>query len=429
MRIARIASLFLAVAVPCAVFAQESKKARPQPLTTVSTIVGSAPSLTVDLGKNVKLELVRINAGSFRMGSGKLDLEKPVHQVTIAKPFYLGKYEVTQGQWQSLMANNPSNFMNCDNCPVEQVSWNDTQQFLAKLNERNDGFHYKLPSEAEWEYACRAGTTVDYARDFDSMAWYDENSGDKTHPVGTKQPNAWGLYDMLGNVLEWCQDWYHDNYIGSPVDGSAWESGGGQTYRVMRGGSWVSYASEGSFRGRNGNYPDSRHSNFGFRVVAVPVVSASQLAETKIRAVGARAFRLTVEMKGQLASEMVKNAYNPEYFKNCMDEAGGIDRIVDIKARRLSNSGQQYLLTGKADTSTCAFGARTPMHWIYEYRDGNFRMLADIGACDSLQVTLRRTNGYLDIKIGVYLNGYRRTDYVVFKYNGTTYECRNCGRD
>jgi hypothetical protein len=143
-----------------------------------------------------------------------------------------------------------------------------------------------------------------------------------------------------------------------------------------------------------------------------------------------RAPTLTVEMKKQLAVEMVKNAYNPEYFRTCMDEAGGIDKIVDIEAISLSNSsGQQYLLTGKADTATCAFGARTPMYWIYEYRDGKFRMLADIGACDGVKVTSRRTNGYFDLQILVVLNAGRSHDYVAYKYDGTTYECRNCGRD
>ncbi|MFN0278937.1 MAG: hypothetical protein ACKVRN_10075 [Pyrinomonadaceae bacterium] len=139
---------------------------------------------------------------------------------------------------------------------------------------------------------------------------------------------------------------------------------------------------------------------------------------------------LTVEMKEQLAAEMVKNAYNPEYFEPCMDEAGGMDKIVDIKAITLSNSGgQQYLLTGKADTATCAFGASKPMHWIYEYREGEFRMLADIGACSGVKVTSRRTNGYLDLQILVVFNAGRSFSYATYKYDGTTYECSNCGRD
>jgi hypothetical protein len=144
----------------------------------------------------------------------------------------------------------------------------------------------------------------------------------------------------------------------------------------------------------------------------------------------ANAQRLTIAMKKQLAAEMVKNAYNPAYFKPCMDEAGGIDKIVDVKAISLSKSkGKQYLLTGKADTATCAFGASKPMHWIYEYRDGKFRMLADIGACSGVKVTSRRTKGYFDLQILIVFNAGRSHDYVAFKYNGTIYECRNCGGD
>lgn len=195
--------------------------------------------------------------------------EKPVHRVKISQPFHMGKYEVTQGQWQSVMGNNPSNFKNCDNCPVEQVSWGDAQQFLAKLSERTDGFHYRLPSEAEWEYAARAGTTGDYAGNLDAMAWFDQNSGRTTHPVGTKQPNAWGLYDMHGNVFELCQDWHHDNYNGAPTDGSAWLSGGEQKYREVRGGSSLSYATYARSSKRVMIAPYDRDENTGFRVVAV----------------------------------------------------------------------------------------------------------------------------------------------------------------
>src|SRR5205085_9149218 len=120
----------------------------------------------------------------FMMGSETGDAdEKPVHQVTIREGFYMGKYEVTQAQWKQVMGNNPSYFNNCDQCPVEMVSWNDAQEFIKKLNAMNDGYVYRLPSEAEWEYAARAGTTGDYAGDLDAMAWYLNNSGNKTHPV------------------------------------------------------------------------------------------------------------------------------------------------------------------------------------------------------------------------------------------------------
>lgn len=247
------------------------------------------------------MEFVEIPAGEFMMGStnGKAS-EQPIHQVRIGQPFYMGKYEVTQTQWQSIMGTNPSNFSSCDNCPVEQVSWDDAQRFLAKLNDRNDEFHYRLPSEAEWEYACRAGTTGDYAGDLDSMGWYGNNSGNsrldadrifredqsnyfkrlqnngnRTHPVGTKQPNAFGLYDMHGNVQEWCQDWGHDNYAGAPTDGSAWLSREGKKSRVSRGGSWYLIASTLRSASRNWTVPlpgfddiDQRDIDIGFRVVA-----------------------------------------------------------------------------------------------------------------------------------------------------------------
>jgi formylglycine-generating enzyme required for sulfatase activity len=222
--------------------------------------------------------------------------EKPVHQVTINYSFYMGKYEVTQAQWQAVMGDNPSTFKDCGNCPVEQVSWIDTQKFLERLNGMNDGYTYRLPTEAEWEYACRAGTTGDYAGTLDAMAWYGNNSGqhyldatgiwradksnyvkrlddngNQTHPVGTKQPNAYGLYDMHGNVWEWCQDWYHDSYDGAPTDTSAWLSGGEQKDRVNRGGSWIS-TRNGYLRsaGRTHSASDIRTYVIGFRVVAVP---------------------------------------------------------------------------------------------------------------------------------------------------------------
>jgi formylglycine-generating enzyme required for sulfatase activity len=183
------------------------------------------------------------------------------------------------------MGNNPSDFKG-ENNPVENVSWNDAVAFINKLNEMNDGYRYRLPTEAELEYACRAGTTGDYAGDLDEMGWYYENSGDarlsgewnvdklkanndRTHPVGQKQPNAWGLYDMHGNVSEWCQDWYHDSYNGAPTDGSAWESGGEQKYRVLRGGSWNIDANHLRSAFRGSESPDVRISNYGFRLVAV----------------------------------------------------------------------------------------------------------------------------------------------------------------
>jgi formylglycine-generating enzyme required for sulfatase activity len=232
--------------------------------------------------KNPGIEFVQFPPGSFMMGSNSaLSNEKPAHKVTINYSFYMGKYEVTQAQWQSVMGNNPSHFKACGGkCPVEQVSWDDAQKFINQLNESNDGFKYRLPSEAEWEYACRAGMTGDYLGNLMQLGWYSENSGDEegsylhryatreTHAVGGKHP-SWGVYDMHGNVMEWCQDWYHETYDGAPADGSAWLSGGDQKYRVFRGGSWNFPASFARSAFRLMNSPDSRNDGSGFRVVAV----------------------------------------------------------------------------------------------------------------------------------------------------------------
>ncbi|MGI9065298.1 MAG: protein kinase domain-containing protein [Pyrinomonadaceae bacterium] len=159
--------------------------------TPANTVSSSTPPKNVRTQSGI--DLVWIQPGSFMMGStnGEAD-EKPVHQVTINYSFYMGKYEVTQAQWQAVMGRNPSSFK-CSNCPVEQVSWNDAQEFIRKLNQINDGYTYRLPSEAEWEYACRAGTTGDYAGNLNDMAWYADNSGSKTHAVGSssRMPGAW----------------------------------------------------------------------------------------------------------------------------------------------------------------------------------------------------------------------------------------------
>ncbi|MBQ3348855.1 MAG: SUMF1/EgtB/PvdO family nonheme iron enzyme [Thermoguttaceae bacterium] len=172
--------------------------------------------------------------GTFMMGSpeseeGHWNREKQ-HEVTLTKGFWMMETEVTQKQWKAIMGNNPSYFEG-DDLPVECVSWNDCQEFCKKCAQL--GLPVQLPTEAQWEYACRAGTTGAYAGNLDEMAWYDSNSGSKTHPVGTKKPNAWGLYDMQGNVCEWCQDWYGDYPSGSVTDPAGPSSG---SLRVVRGG-------------------------------------------------------------------------------------------------------------------------------------------------------------------------------------------------
>ena len=215
-------------------------------------------------------DMVELPAGSFDMGSenGEAD-ERPVHRVTFAKSFAIGKTEVTQAQWKAVMGANPSNFTICgDTCPVEQVSWNDVQVYIQKLNAKT-GKEYRLPTEAEWEYACRAGEQKEFCGSdiADSVGWNSLNSGsfffNSPHPVGTKKANAFGLYDMSGNVWEWVEDTYHENYIGAPTDGSAWEGG---SMRVLRGGSWGKDAKYGRAAGRNKFGTNFRDFSYGFRL-------------------------------------------------------------------------------------------------------------------------------------------------------------------
>jgi len=226
----------------------------------------------VDLGGGMKMDLVLVPAGSFRMGSDKgSDEEKPVHEVKIPKPFYMGKYEVTQEQWQAVMGASPSKFKGAKN-PVDSVSWNDCQAFLKKLDERVRRGTFALPTEAEWEYACRAGSKTEYCFGDDDgqlgeYAWHMRNSGKRTHPVGEKKPNPLGLFDVHGNVWEWCEDVWHDTYQGAPNDGSAWVEGGDQDVRVLRGGAWLFSAKSCWSAARTGYSPGSRWSNAGVRVV------------------------------------------------------------------------------------------------------------------------------------------------------------------
>lgn len=215
--------------------------------------------------------MVEVPAGSFLMGSaeGEDDSagdEGPQHRVRVAG-FLLGKTEVTQRQWRVVMGSNPSHFKGCDDCPVENVSWDDIQGFLQKLNART-GKAYRLPSEAEWEYACRAGGQHRSCGgdDLDTVAWVESNSGGRTHPVGQKRANAWGLHDMNGNVLEWTQNCWHDSYRGAPLDGRAWTSGDCRR-RVLRGGAWNYEAQvvRPAYRVRSNT--GDRSSFGGFRVV------------------------------------------------------------------------------------------------------------------------------------------------------------------
>ncbi len=219
------------------------------------------------------IEMVKLPSGTFQMGCGPKDGtcdddEKPPHPLTVPA-FAMAKTEITQGQWKAVMGSAPPElaFKDCgEDCPVENVSWDDVQKFIVKLNTKTGG-HYRLPSEAEWEYACRAGQATLYCggNDPDAVAWYDGNSGSKTHPVAGKQHNAFGLYDMSGNVWEWVQDCYHDSYAGRPDDGTAWQEDQCAD-RVLRGGSWSSRGRDvrSAYRGRN--VPGRRDLSFGFRL-------------------------------------------------------------------------------------------------------------------------------------------------------------------
>ena len=252
-----------------------SKTATSKP-TTPARKTNDAPAFSP---QNPKIELVKIPPGSFMMGSdnGEPD-EKPVHRVTINYSFYMGKYEVTRVQWHAVMGEGDysANYFNfCSTCPIDGVSWFSAQSFIRRLNQLNDGYTYRLPTEAEWEYACRAGTTGDYAGDLKKMAWFSEGRiGGDFYPVGDKEPNAWGLFDMHGNAWEWCEDPYHQTYDGAPSDGSAWLSGGEQKYRVLRGASTQWTAKHLRSANRYHVAPKERYEygyidGYGFRVVAV----------------------------------------------------------------------------------------------------------------------------------------------------------------
>lgn len=227
---------------------------------------------------------ILVKGGTFKMGDEKGDLGKvclPVHQVTVAN-FYLGKTPVTQKRWHHIMGDIPFHFKNTDDCPVENVSWNDTQAFIEKLNEET-GMRFRLPTEAEWEYAARGGHKsplegnvhvgkYQYAGsdNLEEVGWYSKNSNGETHRVAEMESNELGLYDMSGNVWEWCQDKWHDNYEGAPIDGTAWEIGGSSS-RVVRGGRWSDGAQACRSAYRGGYSPDGRdYSGIGFRLVFVP---------------------------------------------------------------------------------------------------------------------------------------------------------------
>jgi formylglycine-generating enzyme required for sulfatase activity len=241
-----------------------------------SRSLGLPKDLQIDCGCEVNMELVLIPAGAFTMGSPESESERqeteaPRHKVWITKPFYMGRCEVTQGQWQAVMGNNPLEFEGDANLPVHGVSWDDCQGFCRTLASTT-GKQIRLPTEAEWEYACRAGSATAYnygdaKGNLGGYAWYNNNSHGKTHPVGQKHANAWGLYDMHGNVCEWCEDWFGpDYYSQSPMEDPRGPQSG--DYRGQRGGSFSHYADSCRSACRGGAMPDGRFCLYGFRVVS-----------------------------------------------------------------------------------------------------------------------------------------------------------------
>ena len=220
---------------------------------------------------NVSFRMIPVSGGTFTMGATSemtepWDDEKPTHRVTLSS-YYIGETEVTQALWKAVMGRNPSHFKG-DDLPVEQVSWHDCQTFIRKLNGLT-GRHFRLPTEAEWEFAARGGnrsrhTQYSGSSRIDDVAWYDGNSGSKTHPVKTKQPNELGIYDMTGNVWEWCQDWYGDYSSSAQTNPTGASSG---SDRVYRGGSWISHPRNCRSSNRFNNTPGNKYYNLGLRLV------------------------------------------------------------------------------------------------------------------------------------------------------------------
>ena len=263
-----------------------------------ASVKGETPalpeSLSLDLGGGVKLDLLLIQRGEFEMGDGEIFCAKPAHHVRITRPFFVGAYEVTQAQYEKILGRNPSKFKGAE-LPVQQVSWDDARAFCQALEKtlaqppNSDALRgvvapvdaakwtVDLPTEAQWEYACRAGATTPYnsgttEKDLGLAAWYWANSDGKPHPVGQKAPNAWGLYDMHGNVWEWCADYYDENYYGaSPRDDpSGPAKGNASADRVLRGGSWFLVPGDCRSAFRQSGFPSLRFSGIGFRVALCP---------------------------------------------------------------------------------------------------------------------------------------------------------------
>jgi formylglycine-generating enzyme required for sulfatase activity len=233
---------------------------------------GKMPDTTIN---SIDMEFVLISSGSFRMGGDKKleqaeDHETPRHLVTIMNDFFMGKYEVTQAQWSGMMNTIPGEFKD-DMRPVEGVSWHDVQTFIQKLNAKESTHQYRLPTEAEWEYAARAESQSAYffgnaTSRLSQYAWYRNNSGGQAHPVGQLKPNAWGLFDMLGNVHEWCHDWFDRKYYSQSLSSDPAGPSSGLA-RALRGGDWGSGDWYCRCASRSLSSPDRRSNRLGFRLI------------------------------------------------------------------------------------------------------------------------------------------------------------------
>ena len=231
--------------------------------------------MALDLGGGIKMELVWISPGAFEMGSpddeaGGMSDERPLHRVTVSRGFWMGKYEVTQKQYEEVTGSNPSKHRGAKN-PVEMVTWHEAKVFCQAMAERT-GKPVRLPTEAEWEYACRAGTSTRYHagdsdRDLTRVGWWRSNSGREAHPVGRMKPNAWGLYDMHGNVLEWVADWYGADYYQRSL-GTVPQGPTSGSQKVVRGGCWYRTPDycRAAYRGKRP--ADARWGYLGFRVIS-----------------------------------------------------------------------------------------------------------------------------------------------------------------
>ena len=333
----------------------------PNEKSSASAISGYEEELSVDFGGGVTMDLLLIGPGSFKMGStdGHTD-EEPVHEVALSKAFYMGKYEVTQEQWEVVMNSNPSRYKDPEK-PVENVSWNDCLEFIEVLNQRVLGLNARLPTEAEWEYACRAGTTTrfgfgDSETSLGEHAWFMDNAEKTTHPVGEMKPNAFGLHDMHGNVWEWCDDPWHASYNGAPVDGSA-RLDGVEKLRVLRGGSWRSNPRVCRSANRFFDLRDDGENDGGFRVVAL---SAAAHGAFMARRGGEDPEMVSIGLRKQL----LVDSFAIEQLENLTFELGEVTK---------ANDGRPLFVADKPWEKKSFGGYATVIH-----EDGRYRMWYNI---------------------------------------------------